>query len=160
MKKLILTVASLLLAASTALAMPQKPQNPCNPCAKKAQNPCAKKAQNPCNPCAKKAQNPCNPCAGKSAKVKGGNRTIVGYVGDSQCGLKHPMNMGDDKACTLKCVEGGGKFILADRAHKVVYALDDAAQEKAREFAGKKVKVTGNVDAKTKTITVTKIVTA
>lgn len=146
MKKLILTVASLLLAASAALAMPQTPQNPCNPCAKKAQNPCAKKAQ--------------NPCAGKSAKVKGGNRTIVGHIGDSQCGLKHPMNMGDDKACTLKCVEGGSKFILADRAHKVVYALDDAAQEKAREFAGKKVKVTGNVDAKTKTITVTKIVAA
>jgi len=158
MKKLILTVASLLLAASTALATPDKPQNPCNPCAKKAQNPYAKKAQNPCNPCAKKAQNPCNPCAGKSAKVKGGNRTIVGYVGDSQCGLKHPMNMGDDKACTLKCVEGGGKFILADRAHKVVYALNDAAQERARAFAGKRVKVTGNVDAKTKIITVTKIV--
>ena len=111
----------------------------------------------PFNLCAKKGQ---NPCAGKSANIKGGNQTIVGFIGDNKCGLKHPMNMGDDKACTLKCVEGGGKFILADRAHKVVYALDDAAQDKAREFAGKKVKVTGNVDAKTKTITVTKIVAA
>lgn len=146
-----------MLAAVTALAAPLQAQNPSNPCAKKAQNPCAKKAKNPCNPCAKKGQ---NPCAGKSANVKGGSRTIVGFIGDSQCGLKHPMNMGDDKACTLKCVAGGGKFILADRAHKVVYALDDAAQEKAREFAGKKVKVTGNVDAKTKTITVTKILAA
>ncbi len=146
MKRIPLILAAMMLAAVTALAAPLQAQNPCNPCAKKAQNPCAKKGQ--------------NPCAGKSANVKGGNRTIVGFIGDSQCGLKHPMNMGDDKACTLKCVEGGGKFILADRGHKVVYALDDAAQEKAREFAGKKVKVTGNVDAKTKTITVTKIVAA
>ena len=63
--------------------------------------------------------------------------------------------MGDAKACTLKCVDGGGKFILADRSHKVVYSLDKDAQEKAREFAGKKVKVTGNVDAKAKAIYVT-----
>lgn len=84
-----------------------------------------------------------------------GEETIVGYIGDSQCGLNHPMEMGDAKACTLKCVEGGGKFILADRDHKIVYALD--AQDKAREFAGQKVKVTGRVDAKAKTIQVTKI---
>jgi hypothetical protein len=157
MEKIPLILAAIVLAAVTASAAPQQAQNPCNPCAKKAQNPCAKKAKNPCNPCAKKGQ---NPCAAKSANVKGGNRTIIGFIGDSQCGLAHKMNMGDDKACTLKCVEGGGKFILADRAHKVVYALDDAAQERAREFAGKKVKVTGNVDAQAKSIVVTKIETA
>ena len=144
-KRLSLMFAAILLTAATAAAQ----QNPCNPC--------AKKKQNPCNPCAKKAQNPCNPCSGKSAKVKGGKQTITGYIGDSQCGLEHPMEMGDAKACTLKCIEGGGKFILADRDNKLVYALDAASQEKAREFAGQKVKVTGNVDAKTKTIKVTKI---
>ena len=153
MKRLCATLAVLLVAA-TAIA---DAQNPCNPCAKKKQNPCnpcAKKAQNPCNPCAKKGQNPCNPCAGK---VRGGNQTIVGYIGDSQCGLEHQMNMGDAKACTLKCVEAGGTFILADRANKVVYKLDKASQEKARAFAGQQVKVTGNVSAKTKTIKVAKI---
>lgn len=141
MKKVLLMVASTLLVAATAFAVP--PQ-----------------AKNPCNPCSKKTQNPCNPCAGKSAKVKSGKRTIVGYIGDSQCGLKHPMAMGTDKQCTLKCVEGGSKFILADRSHKVVYALDDAGQVKAREFAGQKVKVTGDVDGKTKSIKVVKIETA
>ena len=140
MRKLSLMIAATVLAAATALAQ-DNPQNPCNPC--------AKKAQNPCNPCAKKGQNPC----AKSAKTK--ERTIVGFIGDSQCGLKHPMNMGDAKACTLKCVDGGGKFILADRARNVVYSLD--AQEKAREFAGQRVKVTGHVDAKAKAIHVTKI---
>lgn len=132
MKRLWATLAAILVVAATATAG----------------------AQNPCNPCAKKAQNPCNPCAGK---VKGGTQTIVGYIGDSQCGLDHPMGMGDAKACTLKCIEGGGKFILADRANKVVYNLDKASQEKAREFAGQQVKVTGNVNAKTKTVKVSKI---
>ena len=90
---------------------------------------------------------------------KGDAKTLVGYIGDKMCGLADhsSMKMGDDKECTLKCVEGGAKFILADRAHKVAYTLDDDAQEKAREFAGQKVKVTGQIDAKAKTIQVTKI---
>ena len=140
MKKLVLTFASVVLLSAASVAAQE--------------NPCSKKAQNPCNPCAKKGQNPCNPC---SAKMKGKEKTIVGFIGDSQCALNHPMGMGDAKACTLKCVDGGGKFILADRDHKVVYSLDKDAQGKAREFAGQKVKVTGNVDAKAKSIHVTKI---
>lgn len=151
MKKLSLVLAFLLLGG-TALAASDSAQNPCNPC--------GKKTQNPCNPCGKKTQNPCNPCAGKSgksAKVKSGRQTLVGYIGDSQCGLNHPMNMGTDKQCTLKCVGGGSKFILADRLHKVVYTLDDAGQTKAREFPGQKVKITGDVDGKTKAIKVEKI---
>jgi mono/diheme cytochrome c family protein len=92
------------------------------------------------------------------AEHKGAEKTVVGYISDSMCGLDHSaMNMGDDKTCTLKCADSGAKFILADRAHKVVYALDDAAQEKAREFAGQKVTVTGQVDSKAKTIHVTKL---
>src|SRR6266542_6375479 len=79
MKRLLLLIASVALAATTVVAAsdPQNPcakkaQNPCNPCAKKkGQNPCnpcaKKKGQNPCNPCAKKAMNPCNPCAKKKA---------------------------------------------------------------------------------------------
>ena len=168
MKRLSLAFASMLLAA-TVLTAPSLAQNPSNPCAKKAQNPCnpcaKKKAQNPCNPCAKKkAQNPCNPCAKKamnpcSAKfiTSGKETTVVGYIGDSQCGLEHPMKMGDAKECTLKCIEMGGHFILADRAKKVVYILDKEAQTKAKEFAGQKVKVTGHVSGKDKTIHVTKI---
>jgi uncharacterized protein YdeI (BOF family) len=107
------------------------------------------------------AQNPCNPCNPKSgkgvAKASGKTRTIVGNIADSQCGLEHKMNMGDDKTCALKCVEMGGRFVLADRAKKVVYALDDESQAKAKEFAGQKVKITGAVDSKTKTIHVVSI---
>ena len=113
------------------------------------------------------AQNPCNPCSPKSGKnmtrASGRTRTLVGYIADSQCGLSHQKmqeagNMGnDDRACTLKCVEMGGKFVLADRARKVIYTLDEESQSKAKDFAGQKVKITGQVDAKTKTIHVVSI---
>lgn len=82
-------------------------------------------------------------------------QTFVGKIGDSQCGLKHRMGMGSDKECTLKCVQMGSKFILADQANKVVYQLDD--QKTAEPFAGQMVKVTGTLDKKTKTIKVKSI---
>ena len=81
------------------------------------------------------------------------NTTVVGYISDSSCGLKHMPGMGDDKSCTLMCVKGGNKFVLADGDHKVGYRLDKAGQEKAREFAGQKVKVTGVVTGKTIKVT-------
>ena len=127
MKKLLMLITTLALLSAAAFA---KPQNPCNPC---------------------------NPKSKSVAKAAGRTKTLVGNIADSQCGLAHKMNMGDDKTCTLKCVEMGGRFVLADRARKVVYALDDESQEKAREFAGQKVKITGQVDSKTKTIHVTSI---
>src|SRR5712691_312983 len=71
--------------------------------------------------------------------------TVIGYISDSMCGLKHMSGMGDDKNCTLVCVKQGSKFVLADRDHKRVYRLDQTGQEKARDFAGQKVKVTGRV---------------
>jgi hypothetical protein len=81
--------------------------------------------------------------------------TVTGFISDSHCGLKHMDGMGDEKACTLKCVEGGGHFVLADREGKVVYTLDKDSQNKAKDFAGQKVKVTGHVTGKS--IHVTKI---
>lgn len=84
-------------------------------------------------------------------------KTLVGYISDNHCGLKHVSGMGDDKSCTLMCVKHG-KFVLADRDNKRVYNLDKAGQEKAREFAGQKVKITGRVSGKT--IRVTSIETA
>ncbi len=76
--------------------------------------------------------------------------TVAGYIGDAMCGLEHPMNTADAKMCTLKCVEGGSKFVLADRAHKVVYSLvDEDSQKKAKEFAGQKVSLTGHARGRT-----------
>ena len=61
--------------------------------------------------------------------------------------------MGDDKNCTLACVKQGSKFVLADRDRARVYQLDKTGQEKASEFAGQKVKVTGRVSGRSISVT-------
>lgn len=86
------------------------------------------------------------------AQKKPAERSLIGYVSDNHCGLKHMAGMGDDKSCTLMCVKDG-KFVLADRDHKRVYQLDKTGQEKAREFAGQKVKMTGRVSGRTIKVT-------
>ncbi len=60
--------------------------------------------------------------------------------------------MESDKACVLMCV-ANGKFVLADRDHKKIYQLDKVGQDKAREFAGQKVKITGRITGKTIRVT-------
>jgi len=93
-------------------------------------------------------------------------RTFTGEIMDSLCakdgshaemekarGL--PADRAGAKACTLACAKTGGSFVLYDPATKTVYQLSD--QAKAEEFAGDKVKVSGNYDDASQTITVTKI---
>ncbi len=70
-------------------------------------------------------------------------RTFVGSISDSMCGLKHMMPGESDKDCTLDCVKGGSKYVLADIANGKVYQLSD--QKKPSTFAGQKVKVTGTL---------------
>jgi hypothetical protein len=92
------------------------------------------------------------PLSGVAQKTPPAEKTLIGYVSDNHCGLKHLAGMGDDKSCTLMCVKKG-KFVLADRDHKRVYQLDKTGQDKAREFAGQKVKVTGRLSGKTIRVT-------
>jgi flagellar basal body-associated protein FliL len=56
---------------------------------------------------------------------------------------------------TGKIVKSGEKFVLKDTASKTTYQLDD--QEKAKEYAGKSVKVSGTLDASTSMIRVSNI---
>ncbi|HEX6622462.1 MAG TPA: hypothetical protein VF064_02030 [Pyrinomonadaceae bacterium] len=76
-------------------------------------------------------------------KETSGEVTVVGYVSDSNCGLKHHEGM-DETDCVLACAKGG-RFVLADRENKRVYDLDDGAQDAAKEFANKKVRITGHL---------------
>ncbi len=78
-------------------------------------------------------------------------KTVIGYISDSSCGLHHMEGM-NEKDCTLMCAKNG-KFVLADRDHKIVYQLDQLGQEKAREFAGQRVKITGRITGKTIRVT-------
>lgn len=52
-------------------------------------------------------------------------------------------------------LKNGDNFVLSDTASKISYVLDDA--EKASQFEGKKVKVTGTVDVASNTIHVESI---
>jgi Protein of unknown function (DUF5818) len=89
-------------------------------------------------------------------------QTFNGEIGDTQCALNvHSMTRshaemlkskkmgGTPGACASYCVQYlGGDFVLSSKNE--VYRLDN--QEKVRLFAGQKVKITGTLESKTKTI--------
>jgi hypothetical protein len=94
-------------------------------------------------------------------------RTFRGEIADNQCALnihslthshqemlKSKSMGGDSSSCAQYCVRYlGGSFVLSSK--KYVYRLDD--QGSVEKFAGKRVKITGTLDGKTKTIHVSKI---
>jgi hypothetical protein len=84
-------------------------------------------------------------------------QTFIGTITDDMCerGDHSRMQMGPtDAECTRACVAAhGAAFVLFDGTN--VYKLSD--QKTPDKFAGQKVRVTGTVDAKTKTIRVESI---
>ena len=87
-----------------------------------------------------------------------GKQTFTGTITDSMCSTADhsQMKMGPtDAECTKACVSiHGAMYVLYDG--KNVYELSD--QKTPEKFAAKKVKVTGTLDAKTKTIKVDSII--
>ena len=87
-------------------------------------------------------------------------RTFTGTITDNMCpaGDHSRMRMGStDAECTLACISAhGAVFVLFDG--KDAYTLSD--QQMPEKFAGKKVSVTGTLDAKTRTIQVESITAA
>ena len=95
------------------------------------------------------------------SKDKPKDATVVhGAIMDSQCAYnvhsdthshdwmtkRGVQGANDEESCTQHCVKDlGGSYVLV--AKKDVYKLDD--QIKAEQFAGKKVKISGSVDANT-----------
>lgn len=86
-----------------------------------------------------------------------GKRSFTGAITDSMCPIADHshMQMGPtDAACTIACIkEHGAQYVLWDG--KDAYTLSD--QKTPEQFAGKKVTVSGTLDAKTKTIQVASI---
>jgi len=87
-------------------------------------------------------------------------RRFTGTITDSMCptGDHTQMRMGPtDAECTIACNDGhGAPYVLYDG--KDTYTLSD--QKAPQKLAGKKVIVTGTLDAKNKTIQVTTIAAA
>ena len=86
-----------------------------------------------------------------------GKQTFTGTITDNMCAKAGhaQMRMGPtDAECTTACVSvHGATYVLYDG--KEVYALSD--QRTPEKFAGQKVRVTGTLDVKTKTIRVDSI---
>jgi hypothetical protein len=86
-----------------------------------------------------------------------GKQTFVGIITDDMCDrADHShMRMGPtDAECAAACIsEHDAAYVLFDG--KAVYKLTD--QRSPREFAGRKVTVSGTLDTKTRTIRVDSI---
>lgn len=81
-------------------------------------------------------------------------QTFTGVITDTMCGAKHTMMPGKpDADCVKACVKGSAQYALYDGQD--VWKLSD--QKKPANFAAKKVKVTGTLDAAAKTIKVVSI---
>jgi len=92
---------------------------------------------------------------------------FVGEIADSQCSmnvhsltrsheemLKRKSMGGTSRNCTLYCIQYlGGELVLSSKEN--VFRLDN--QERVHDYAGQKVKITGTLEPKTKTIRVEKI---
>jgi translation elongation factor P/translation initiation factor 5A len=86
-----------------------------------------------------------------------GKQTFTGVITDDMCGKAghSQMRMGPtDAECTMARISAhGATYVLYDG--KEVYTLSD--QQTAEQFAAQKVRVTGTLDAKTRTIRVESI---
>lgn len=86
--------------------------------------------------------------------------TFTGVITDSMCarGDHSKMQMGPtDAECTKACIlEHGATYVLFDG--KAAYDLSD--QQMPEKFAGKRVTITGTLNAKTHTIQVDSIALA
>jgi hypothetical protein len=91
------------------------------------------------------------------APVAQDDRTFTGVITDDSCakGGHAQMRMGPtDAECTRLCVlYHAGKYVLQDGSR--VYLLSD--QKRPAEFAGRRVRVVGTLEAKTNTIRLTSI---
>lgn len=83
-------------------------------------------------------------------------KTFTGVITDTMCGAKHTMGIKPDDKCVRECVKiDPKKWKYALVVGSNVYVLSD--QQTPEKFAAQKVKVTGSLDEKTKTIKTEKI---
>lgn len=96
------------------------------------------------------------------SQSKMASHTYKGEIMDAACAKmgSHDAMMKSEgatsaKDCSDKCVQGGSKYALYEKSRKRTYQLDD--QDKAKQFSGQQVTVTGTYDRATRTIKVESI---
>jgi hypothetical protein len=84
--------------------------------------------------------------AGFFVTAQGQESSWTGFITDTHCGAQ--KDFAKHASCAKKCATGGiGKLALYTPTDKKVYALDPG--DKAMDFAGKQVKVTGTLSGDT-----------
>ena len=81
--------------------------------------------------------------------VLAATQTYEGTVSDSMCGKKHMMPGKSDADCTRECVKEGSQYILV--TDKATYTLAGKPSQ-LEPFAGKHVKVQGELNKDTITV--------
>lgn len=97
--------------------------------------------------------------AGTMAVLWAGAATSNGVAKDLSLSTPHSITLSDTaktEAFTGRIAQAEGKYVLVDDGQRATFQLDD--QEKAKQFDGKNVKVTGSLDTATNTIHVAEIV--
>lgn len=87
----------------------------------------------------------------KNSNDQPASDSIVGYISDKVCAKKDTAKAESDghKSCAQSCVKKGSEVVLVSNGK--IYELDQ--QDKAKEFAGDKVKVTGSVSGDSISVT-------
>jgi hypothetical protein len=69
---------------------------------------------------------------------------MTGVISDSHCGAKHNTASAEATKCVEGCMKGGAEavFVSGDK----VYKIDAASQSKVKDYYGKQVTVSGDVD--------------
>jgi hypothetical protein len=84
------------------------------------------------------------------------SKAYVGIITDTMCKTDHAaMKVTPDTKCVRDCVGDGKTYKYAWTDGKVIYTLSD--QETPAKFAGRRVKVTGTLYAKTNILKVERI---
>lgn len=83
-------------------------------------------------------------------QVHAAAKTIDGIVSDTMCGKKHMMPGKTDAQCIQECIKSGSSYALV--AGDKVYMLAGKPQTFA-PFAGKRVKIEGDLNDNTITVT-------
>jgi hypothetical protein len=87
-------------------------------------------------------------------------QTMTGQISDSMCNGNHAaMDSGGKKMdaheCALACIKAGGKYVFVSGGK--VYAISNQSLPDLSTHAGHTVKMTGDVSADGKSVTVSKV---
>jgi len=80
------------------------------------------------------------------------NKQYRGELSDQLCGLSHPKLMQDARHCTINCIRGGSRYVLANKNKGMVY--DIFGKTIPEELAGGKVIITGRWNKKRRAVRV------